>query len=122
MLREECIPLRLKGIPASSPYACLNGLTAKTVPRASQKIQPEPKEVVVSVVQRKRPTQISINPSYLEPWMPSKGNKVLIISRNQWIGQVGILAFLEHGECGIRLESGELVFVTVEEVVNVLKR
>lgn len=53
--------------------------------------------------------------------MPSKGNKVLVI-RNQWIGQVGILNYLEDGDCGIRLESGELVFVAVEEVVNVLKR
>lgn len=121
MLREECIPLRLRGIPASSPYVRFNGLTAKTVPRASQKIQPEPKEVVVSVIQKKRPTQISIDHSYLEPWMPSKGNKVLVI-RNQWIGQVGILNYLEDGDCGIRLESGELVFVAVEEVVNVLKR
>jgi hypothetical protein len=97
----------------------LNGLTAKTVPRASQKIQPEPKEVVVSVVWKRRPIQISIDPSYLEPWMPSEGNKVLII-RNRWIGQVGKLTLLVHGECNIKLESGELVFVKVEDVVNVL--
>ena len=91
------------------------------VPWASQKIQPEPKEVVISVIQKKRPTQISIYHSYLKPWMPSKGNKVLVI-RNQWIGKVRILNHLEDGDCGIQLESGKLIFVAVEEVVNVLKR
>jgi hypothetical protein len=54
--------------------------------------------------------------------MPSEGNKVLIVG-SRWIGQVGKLTFLEHGECSIRLESsGELVFVAVEDVVNVLNR
>ncbi|KAF8257515.1 hypothetical protein EI94DRAFT_1708913 [Lactarius quietus] len=86
VLREECILFRIRGIPVSSPHAGLNGLTAKMVPVTSQKILPEPKEVVVSVVQQKRPTQISIEPSYLKPWMPSEGNKVLIIG-NCWIGQ-----------------------------------
>ena len=92
------------------------------VPEASQRILPEPKEVVVSVVRRKRPTQISIDPSYLEPWMPSEGNKVLIV-RNSWIGQVGRLILLEREECTIKLESsGKYISVTVEDVVNVLRR
>ncbi|KAF8263029.1 hypothetical protein EI94DRAFT_1879950 [Lactarius quietus] len=122
VLREECIPFRIRGIPALSPHAGLNGLTAKTVPVTSQKILPEPKEVIVSVVQKKRPTQISIEPSYLKPWIPSEGNKVLIIG-NGWIGQVGKLILLERGSCTIKLESsGEYVSAAVEDVVNVLRR
>ena len=88
---------------------------------ARQKIIPEPKEVVMSIVQKKRPMQISINPSYLKPWKLSEGNKVLII-RNLWIGQVGKLLLLEHQSCTIELESSSMiVFVTVEDVVNILR-
>ncbi|KAF8265394.1 hypothetical protein EI94DRAFT_1702525 [Lactarius quietus] len=111
VLREECIPFHIRGIPASSPHAGLNGLTAKMVPVTSQKILPEPKEVVVSVVQKKRPTQISIEPSYLEPWMPSEGNKV------------GKLILLEHGFCIIKLESsGEYMSAAAKDIVNGLRR
>ncbi|KAF8268044.1 hypothetical protein EI94DRAFT_1700558 [Lactarius quietus] len=122
VLREECIPFHIQGIPASSPHAGLNGPTAKTVPVTSQKILPEPKEVVISMVQKKRPTQISIEPSYLEPWMPSEGNKVFII-RNHWIGQVGKLILLESGSCVIKLESsGKYMSAAAKDIINVLRR
>jgi hypothetical protein len=122
ILREESIPFRVRGIPASSPHGALNGRTAKTVPMASQKILPEQKEVVVAVVHKRRQTQISIDPSYLEPWKPSEGNKVLVV-RNSWFGQVGKLILLEREECTIRIESsGKYISVKVEDVVNVLRR
>lgn len=122
MLREECVPFHVRGIPASSSRSGLNGLTAKTVPVASQKILPEPGEVVVSLVQKKRPRQISICPSYLVPWAPSEGNKVAIV-RDLWIGAVGKLLKLERGSCAIELEvSGRIACVAAEDVVNVLKR
>jgi hypothetical protein len=94
-LCDECIPFNIRGLPASSPHR-IEGLTATTVPVARRKIEPQLNEVVVSVVQKGRPTQISIDPSYLEPWAPSEGNKVLITGY-RWIGQVGKLVELKHG-------------------------
>ncbi|KAH9022619.1 hypothetical protein EDB85DRAFT_1895147 [Lactarius pseudohatsudake] len=120
-VREECIPFHVWGIPASSPHASLNGLAAKTVPVTSQKTTPEPNEVVVSVVHKRKPTQVSINPSNLIPWIPSEGNKV-VITGHRWIGQVGKLLKLERGSCTIKLESsGEIVHCAVEDVMNVLR-
>jgi hypothetical protein len=122
VLREECIPFHVFGIPASSPHASFNKLTAKTVPVASQKILPEPKEVVVSVVQKRKLTQVSIDPSHLVPWMPSEGNKVVTVG-HRCIGQVGKLLKLERGSCTIELESsGEIIYVSAADVVNVLKK
>src|SRR6266571_1734195 len=90
-------------------------------PVTSQKTPPEPNEVVVSVVHKKKRTQVSINPSNLIPWSPSEGNRVVII-RHRWIGQVGKLLKLESGSCTIELESsGEISHCVVEDVVNVLK-
>ncbi|KAH9016003.1 hypothetical protein EDB85DRAFT_1898417 [Lactarius pseudohatsudake] len=121
VLREECIPFHVRGIPALSPHTGLNGFTAKTVPVVNQKILPEPNEVIVSVVQRRKPTQISIDPSNLVPWTPSEGNKVVIIGR-RCTGQVGKLLKLEHESCTIELESsGEITLFMVEDVANVLK-
>ncbi|KAH9013458.1 hypothetical protein EDB85DRAFT_2158192 [Lactarius pseudohatsudake] len=121
VLREECIPFHVWGIPALSPHTGLNGFTAKTVPVVNQKILPEPNEVIVSVVQRRKPTQISIDPSNLVPWTPSEGNKVVIIGR-RCTGQVGKLLKLEHECCTIELESsGEITLFMVEDVANVLK-
>ncbi|KAH9016014.1 hypothetical protein EDB85DRAFT_2156270 [Lactarius pseudohatsudake] len=121
VLREECIPFHVRGIPALSPHTGLNGFTAKTVPVVNQKILPEPNEVIVSVVQRRKPTQISIDPSNLIPWTPSEGNKVVIIGR-RCTGQVGKLLKLEHECCTIELESsGEITLFMVEDVANVLK-
>ncbi|KAH9047109.1 hypothetical protein EDB84DRAFT_1435148, partial [Lactarius hengduanensis] len=121
VLREECIPFHVQGIPALSPHIGLNGRTAKTVPVVNQKILPEPNEVIVSVVQRRKPTQISIDPSNLVPWTPSEGNKVVIIGR-RCTGQVGKLLKLEHECCTIELESsGEITLFMVEDVANVLK-
>ncbi|KAH9021944.1 hypothetical protein EDB85DRAFT_2152037 [Lactarius pseudohatsudake] len=121
VLREECIPFHVQGIPALSPHIGLNGRTAKTVPLVNQKILPKPNEVVVSVVQRRKPIQISIDPSNLVPWTPSEGNKVVIIGR-RCTGQVGKLLKLEHECCIIELESsGERTSFMVEDVANVLK-
>ena len=119
---EECIPFHVRDVPALSPHASLNGLTAKTIPAARQKIQPEPNEVIVSVVWRGKQKQISINPSYLVPWPPSEGNKVVII-RQLFIGEVGKLVNFEHGTCAVELElSGKVVYFHGEDVVNVLKK
>ncbi|KAH9033428.1 hypothetical protein EDB85DRAFT_2145022 [Lactarius pseudohatsudake] len=121
VLREECIPFHVQGIPALSPHIGLNGRTAKTVPLVNQKILPKPNEVVVSVVQRRKPIQISIDPSNLVPWTPSEGNKVVIIG-HRCTGQVGKLLKLEHECCIIELESsGERTSFMVEDVANVLK-
>jgi len=102
-LCDECIPFDIWGLPVSSPHIRIEGLTTKTVPVAWWKIKPQPNEVVVSVVQKGKPTQISIDPSYLAPWAPSKGNKVLITGYC-WIGQVGKLIELKHGCCTVELE------------------
>ena len=64
-LCDKCILFDIWGLPVSSPHIRIEGLTAKTVPVAWRKIEPQPNEVVVSVVQKGRPTQISIDPSYL---------------------------------------------------------
>lgn len=122
MLREECIPFHVQGVPASSPYAGMVGISAKTVPLAGRKIDPQPNEVVVSVTQRGKPSQISIDPSYLVPWAPSQGNKVAIIGY-RWIGQVGKLVESKHGCCTVELEpSGTVSYFTDKDVVNLLKK
>ena len=75
----------------------------------------------MSVVQKGKASQILINPSYLVPWAPSEGNKVLII-RYCWIGQVGKLVKLKHGCYTVELEpSGAVLYFKDEDVVNVLK-
>lgn len=105
-------------------HAKYEGLTAKTVVVARRKISPEPNEVVISVVHKGRPTQISIDPSFLVPWTPVEGNKVIIIGY-RWIGQVGKLVKLDHGAgcCAVELaSSGELSYFTEADVVNVLKK
>ncbi|KAI9440210.1 hypothetical protein F5148DRAFT_1154094, partial [Russula earlei] len=47
-LCEECIPFHVRGVPTSSLHAKIEGLGAKTVPAARQKIEAQPNEVVVS--------------------------------------------------------------------------
>jgi hypothetical protein len=122
VLCEECIPFHVRGVPASSPHARLEGLSAKTVPLAKQKILPQLNEVVVSVVQKGKPTQVSISSSYLIPWAPSKGNKVVAI-RFPRIGQVGKLIKLEDGVCSVELESsGAVIHLIDTDIVNLLKK
>ena len=87
-----------------------------------RKISPEPNEVVVSVIQKGRPTQISIDPSFLVPWTPVEGNKVVIVGY-RWIGQVGKLVKLDHGYCAVELpSSSELSYFTEADVVNLLDK
>jgi hypothetical protein len=74
----------------------------------------------VSVVERGRGSQISISPSYLVPWTPIEGNKVVIVG-DPWIGRVGKLVKLDHGCCAVELApSGEQSYFTEGDVVNVL--
>jgi hypothetical protein len=121
-LGDECIPFHIRGVPSSSRHAKYEGLTAKTVVAAKRKISPEPNEVVMSVVQKRRPTQISIDPFFLVPWTPVEGNKVIIVG-HRWIGQVGKLVKLEHGCCEVELApSGVLSYFKAEDVVNILKK
>ena len=76
----------------------------------------------MSVVQKGRPKHISINPSFLVPWIPVEGNKVVIVGYHR-IGQVGKLVKLDHGCCAVELApSGELSYFTEADVVNVLKK
>ena len=104
-----------------SPNAKYEGLTAKIVVVAKWKISPEPNKVVMSMVQKGRLSHISINPSFLIPWIPVEGNKVVIIRYNQ-IGQVGKLVKLDHRCCAIELaSSSELSHFIEADVVNVLK-
>lgn len=120
-LGDECIPFYIRNVPASSPHA-YNGVTAKTVVVAEQKISPEPNEVVISVVQKRRATQISINPSFLVPWTPVEGNKVIIVEYHR-IGQVGKLVKLDDGCCAVELASSdELSYFREADVVDVLKK
>ena len=106
----------------SSPHAKIEGLTAKTVPVARRKIEAQPNDVVVSVFQRKKSTQISLNPVHLIPWPPSKDNKVLIIGHQQF-GQVGKLVESEDGRCVVELAaSGANSFFDELDVVNLLQK
>ena len=119
-LCDVSIPFNIRGLPASSPHIRIEGGAATTVPVTRWKIDPQPNEVVVSVVQKGKPRQISIDPSYLVPWAPSQGNKVLIIGY-RWIGQVGKLVELKHWCCTVELEpSGTVSYFKVEDIVNVL--
>ncbi|KAI9432811.1 hypothetical protein F5148DRAFT_1154969, partial [Russula earlei] len=121
-LCEECIPFHVRGVPMSSLHAKIEGLGAKTVPAARQKIEAQPNEVVISVIQRGRPAQISINPTYLILWPPSEGNKVLIIG-HRWTGQVGKVIESKHGCCTVELEaSGAVSYFYEQDVVNLLMK
>ncbi|KAI9433768.1 hypothetical protein F5148DRAFT_1154871 [Russula earlei] len=121
-LCEECIPFHVWGVPTSSLHAKIEGLGAKTVPAARQKIKAQPNEVVVSVIQRGRPAQISINPTYLILWLPSKGNKVLIIGHH-WTRQVGKVIKSKHGCCTVELEaSGAISYFYEQDVINLLMK
>jgi len=51
-LCDKCIPFDIRGLPASSPHIRIEGLATMMVPVARQKINPQPNEVVVSVVQK----------------------------------------------------------------------
>lgn len=100
------------------------GLSAKTVAVAKRKITPEPNEVVMSVVQKGRPKQISIHPCFLVPWTLVEGNKVIIVEDGR-IGQVGKLLKLNDGCCTVQLvssPSGELSYFKEADVVNVLEK
>ena len=117
---EGCIPFHIRGLPASSPHARFEGHTAKTVPATRQKIQPEPNNVVVSVIQKGRALQISISPSHLVPWALTERSMVVIVGY-RWIGQVGELVKIDHECCAVKLaSSGELSYYTQQDVVNVL--
>lgn len=120
MLREGCIPFHIQNVAATSPHVRLEGLTAKTVHATKRKVDPEPSEVVVSVVLRGKRFQISINPSYLEPWAPAKGNRVVVVGCRA-IGQLGKLVELKDGCCTVELESSrELSYFGVQEIVNII--
>jgi hypothetical protein len=76
----------------------------------------------MSVFQKGRMTQISINPSFLVPWNLVEGGKVVIVGYHR-IGQVGKLVKKDHECCAVELESsGELSYFTEADVVIVLKK
>jgi hypothetical protein len=120
VLRDTCIPFYIRGVPASSPHAKYEGCNAKTVVVAKRKISPEPNEVVVTVAQKAKRRQISIDPSFLIPWVLTEGCKVVIVEY-RWIGQVGKLVRLDHECCAVELaSSGELSYFTEANVVHIL--
>ncbi len=49
-LCNECIPFNIWGLPVSSPHIRIEGLTTTMVPVARRKVDPQPNEVVMSVV------------------------------------------------------------------------
>lgn len=119
---EQCILFYIRGVPPLSPHAKFEGLTAKTVPAARQKVQPELNEVVVHVVHQGRAIQISINPSCLIPWALAEGNKVVIVGY-RWIGQVGKLVKLDHRCCVVMLTlSDEKSYFTEGDIVNLMDK
>jgi hypothetical protein len=121
-LREGCIPFHVRGVPASSLHTKMEGLTAKMVPIARRKIEAQLDEVIVSMFQRGRPTQISLNPKYLIPWSPSKDKKVLIIRHHQ-IGQVGKLVKSEDQCCLIKLDtSGTNASFDELDIINLFQK
>jgi hypothetical protein len=74
------------------------------------------------VIQKGTLTQISIDPSFLVPWTPIEGNKIVII-RYHWIRQVGKLVKLDYGYCAVELlSSSELLYFTETNVVNLLNK
>jgi len=87
---------------------------------AKREIDPQPSEVVVCVVRGGKWFQISINRSYLAPWAPAKGNRVVVIEC-RGIGKLGKLVELKDGSCTVMLESSrEVSYFGVQEVVNIL--
>ena len=94
---------------------------------ANRMISPEPNEVVMSVMKKGRVgkvgrmIQISIDPSFLVPWAPTKGAKVIIVGY-RWIGQVGKLVKRNPEGCAVELSStGEISYFKEADVVNILK-
>src|SRR6267142_1105628 len=118
-LCEGCIPFKIWGLPASSPHASTEGICVKMVPDARRKIDPQPDEVVVSVAQKGRLCQILINPSYLVPWEPCQGSKVVVISCHA-IGQVGKVVKMRYGCCSVELEASGKVSFDVQDIVSLL--
>jgi hypothetical protein len=120
VLRVGNIPFHIQNVPASSPHAYLEGLTAKTVHATEREIDPQPSEVVVSVVRRGKRFQISIDPSCLTPWEPAKGNRVVVVEC-RGIGQLGTLVDVKDGCCVVKLESSrELSHFGDQGVVNII--
>src|SRR5712675_1081946 len=76
---------------------------------------------LLCVFQRGRPTQISLNPMYLVPWLPCKDNKVLIIGHHQF-GQAGKLVKLEDGCCLVEVEASGANTFDKLDVVNLLQK
>ena len=69
-----------------------------------------------------RARQISIDPSFLIPWTPYEGAKVIIVGC-RWIGQVGKLVKRNPGGCAVELAStGEISYFKEADVVNLLKK
>jgi hypothetical protein len=117
-LSDRCVPFHIIGVPASSPHAIFEGVAASTVPPANRKVDPQPNEVVVSVVKRGKTSQISIDPSYLVPWPTCEGSNVLVIGY-YCIGKVGKVVDMKHGGCAVELEpSSEIEYFPEKDIVN----
>ncbi|KAH9162307.1 hypothetical protein EDB89DRAFT_2079838 [Lactarius sanguifluus] len=89
IVERKCIPLYIRGLGASSMDAH-DGNPAKTVPTDQRTLSPQEGEIIVKMVKRARPKQISIHPRFLVPWKPLVGYEVLIID-GSWFGAVGVV-------------------------------
>ena len=87
VLERKCIPfiIRASGDRDLNDY---DGKPARTLPIAKRTVTPREGEIVVKTIRRTRPAQISINPSYLEPWSPLDGCEV-IVTGGLGLGSVG---------------------------------
>ncbi|KAI0258051.1 hypothetical protein BC834DRAFT_975660 [Gloeopeniophorella convolvens] len=64
------------------------GISAKTVQLPRRTVQPAEGEVIVSIIRRKLPVQLSMDPRQLATWPASCGDSVIVVE-GRWIGWVG---------------------------------
>jgi hypothetical protein len=86
-----------------------DGKPARTVLINQHTLSPCEGETIVRTIRCSQPQQISVNPSYLVPWDPVIGCKVLVTS-GLWFGLIGIV----KGEQG----DGWVVSITLDDVTQ----
>jgi hypothetical protein len=87
ILEWKCIPfiIRASGDHSLDDY---DGKPARTLPVNKCTLTPHEGEIVVRTIRHTCPKQITINPSYLEPWSPLDGCTVVVTS-GLALGSVG---------------------------------
>lgn len=103
ILESKHIPMHIRGIKGSCDGSMdeYEGVTARTVAAAERTLTPRDGEVVVAVVKRHRPRQISINPSFLFPWDTAVGSEVVAIN-GPFLALTGVVVGSEDVFCTVR--------------------